>query len=78
MTVYPPLRAGYLHLTLLNFKKKNTPKTELGKILRGQVNEFLKQSANEFRLGDFKLMASGLLLTFLASLHGIWMAIQII
>lgn len=76
MTVYPPLQAGLLHLKLLKFEKNNTPETDLGKILKARVKDFLKQSADEFRLWHFKLMAGGLLLTFLAGLHDIWVAFR--
>lgn len=74
MTVYPPLRAGSLHLKLLKLEKKNIPKTALGRTLKARVKDFLKKSADEFRLGDFKLMAWGLLLTFLAGLYDFWVA----
>ena len=74
MTVYPPLRAGFRHLELLKLDEKPIPKTDLGKILKQRVTDFLKKSADEFRLGDFKLMAWGLLVTFLAGLHGVWVA----
>ena len=74
MMVCPPLRAGFRHIELLKLDKTTIPKTDLGRILKQRVKDFLKTSADEFRLGDFKLMAWGLLVTFLAGLHGVWVA----
>ncbi len=74
MTAGPPMWAGLKNLKLLNFDKKTVPQTKLGATLKDRVSSFLKNSANEFRPWHFIAMAVGLFLTFLASLHDLWVA----
>lgn len=76
MTVYPPLRAGFKHFKLLQYTKSDPAETDVGKILKERITNFLSKAAGEFRAWDFYLMAGGVLLTFLASLHDFWVASQ--